>query len=90
MERNVYAVKDRLNGFLSPFLDMSDASAKRGFLHSMHNAQPDSLFFTHPEDYSLYKLGAFETESGKLISLPTPQFICDGYTEVYEDETKCC
>lgn len=78
MERNIYCVQDRLNGFMTPYLDISDASAKRGFLHSMANAAKDSLLFSHPEDYSLYKLGVFNTESGKIVSLPTPEFICSG------------
>lgn len=29
----------------------------------------------HPEDYHLYKLGEFDDDSGKLLSLEVPEFV---------------
>lgn len=60
----VYAVKDRLTGFLPPTYDYSDGSAIRNFKFAVNNA--DSLFFKSPEDYSLYKIGNYNSDTGKI------------------------
>lgn len=62
----LYAMRDIRTGFLSPVLDMSDASAIRNFEHAVeHN--DDSLFFSHPEDYSLFKVGEYDSNTGTVV-----------------------
>lgn len=58
----VYSIRDSKTGFLSLMLDQNDNSAMRNFQHACANAQ--SLFFTHPSDYDLCKLGTFESSNG--------------------------
>lgn len=69
----VFSIRDLKTGFLSVTVDVSDASAKRGFEHATR--KPDSLFFTHPSDYSLYRVGSFDTDTGVLTSID-PDLIC--------------
>lgn len=83
MKLGIYSMKDALNGFMNIFPEQNDEMAKRGFLHSLKYAKSDSLFFSNPQDYSLYKLGTFDTESGKLEVISTPEFIVGGVK--YED-----
>lgn len=63
---NVYAIRDSKTGFLQPTCEMNDASAMRNFEHAVM-AGPDSLFFSHPEDYALYRLGSYDTDKGVIL-----------------------
>lgn len=71
---NLYAIRDVKTGFLSITHDVNDASACRNFEHAILNHE-DSLFFSHPEDYALYFLGTYDTDTGKLVPSELPQ-IC--------------
>lgn len=74
----VYAMKDALNGFMNVFPEQNDDAAKRGFIHAMRTAKPDTLFYSNPDDYALYKLGEFDTTSGVMEVLPTPLYLVGG------------
>lgn len=58
----LYAIKDLKNGFLTPTPESNDDSAIRNFAHACQNTQ--SLFFTHPQDYELFKIANFYPETG--------------------------
>lgn len=73
----VYCIKDNKSGFLTPTVDQNDATAMRNFEHALMNA--NTVLGTHPADFDLYKLGVFDSESGRIESLPTPELICGGY-----------
>lgn len=62
----VYAIRDLKTGFLTPTVDVNDQSAMRNFEHAVVS-HPDSLFFSHPEDYTLFKLGEYDSDLGKLL-----------------------
>lgn len=68
MKYNVYSIRDAKTGFLTPTIDINDDSAIRNFQHACTNV--DSLFFTHPADYSLIKIGEFDVETGSIIQVP--------------------
>lgn len=78
MKLGVFAIKDKLVGFTNLWLDQSTNVAKRGFMHSMQYAAESDVRFSNPSDYSLYRLGHFETESGLITLLSVPEFICEG------------
>lgn len=61
----IYAIRDIKTGFLMPNVDINDASAIRNFEHAVLNNR-DSLFFSHPEDYVLFCIGEYDTETGVL------------------------
>ncbi|UPW41945.1 nonstructural protein [Dipodfec virus RodF1_63] len=75
MIMNIYAIRDTKSGFLSPTLDVSHEVSRRNFEHAFMVASGESLFFTHAEDYSLYCLGSYDTESGVITPNVVPEFI---------------
>lgn len=78
MKYNIYSMKDDLNGFMNFFPEISDIVAVRGFNHALACADPNSLFYTNPADYSLYVLGTFDTDSGTIEVYSAPRFLIRG------------
>lgn len=74
---SVYAMRDALSGFLTPTFEVNDQVAERNFVHAVTNAGLDSILSSHFDQFSLYRLGTFDTESGALTS-ELPVFICSG------------
>lgn len=70
MKFGVYAVRDLKVGFQSVTIQANDVAAVRGFESTVINS--DSVLFTHSEDFSLFKLGEFDQDSGRLIPLELP------------------
>lgn len=62
MKLGVYSIRDSLTGFMNVTLEQNDASAIRNFEHAV--TRVDSLFYSHPEHYSLFKIGEFDTQHG--------------------------
>nr|CAI9750547.1 DNA binding protein [Microvirus sp.] len=75
MKFGVYAIRDVKVGFQSISVQPNDAVAIRGFESTVINS--DSVLFTHAEDFSLYKLGEFDADSGRLIPLDLPAQLVD-------------
>lgn len=71
----VFAIRDLKTGFLSPTLDQNGDSAIRNFEHAIMRA--DSLFFTHPSDYSLHRIGDFDTDTGLITPVIPPVHLVD-------------
>lgn len=70
MKFGIYAVRDVKVGFQSISVQPNDAAAVRGFESTVTNS--DSVLFTHSEDFSLFKLGEFDAESGRIAALDLP------------------
>jgi hypothetical protein len=70
MKFGIYAVRDVKVGFQSVTIQPNDAVAVRGFESTVLSS--DSVLFTHSEDFSLFKLGEFDQDSGRLIPLELP------------------
>lgn len=77
MKYPVYAVRDVHTGFMTPTVDQNDASATRNFAHAVK--QPTSLMNSHPKDYSLYRVGQFDTETGDLTAC-MPELVIDAFS----------
>ena len=71
MNYGIYTLRDSRTGFLNISLDVNNAAAARNFEHASKNT--DSLFFTNPSDYTLFKLGEFETDTGKITVYDVPE-----------------
>lgn len=71
----IFVMKDLKKGFMSPTVDLNEASALRQF----HMAMVDdhSVIRVHHEDFSLYKIGEFDNESGIINAFYSPEFIAD-------------
>lgn len=69
MITNLYSVFDaKTANFGNPFPDMNDKSATRNFTDAVNDASnPANLWHKHPEDFSLYSVGAFDGDTGELI-----------------------
>lgn len=70
----VFAVRDgALSEFMNPFFCPSAGVALRAFSDECNN--DTSPFHVHPEDYELFELGEFVTESGVFLT-HEPRSIC--------------
>ena len=63
MKIGIYCIKDNVAGFLQPTFEMYEASALRNFSYAV--SQPSLMNFK-PEDYSLWHLGEYDTDTGVL------------------------
>lgn len=77
MKLPVYSIRDVHTGFMTPTVDQNDNSAMRNFGHAVMNSA--SLMNSHPKDYSLYKIGSFDTESG-AIEGHLPELVIDAFS----------
>lgn len=75
MIASIYAIRDKLTGYLTPTFDANDQVAMRNFAHAVQNT--DTLLHTHAADYDLYCLGTFDTETGTIMPI-NPQVVCTG------------
>lgn len=68
MDLNFYAVRDEKMD-LSPFgavvTQENDEVAMRNFFHECMNK--DSMWHTHPSDFSLWHIGDYETTTGEIV-----------------------
>lgn len=74
---SVYAMRDALSGFLTPTFEVNDQVAERNFVHAVSNAGLDSILSSHFDQFSLYRLGTLDTDSGALTS-ELPVFLLSG------------
>lgn len=66
MRLNVYSVFDVAAGaYARPFFLQSDAAAIRTFCDVALN--PEDAIGAHPEDYSLFRVGHWDDQKGKLV-----------------------
>lgn len=81
MKLNVYVMKDNKVGFMQPTFDQTDAIAIRNFKYAITN---NDFLNVNSSDFDLYKIGIYDSDSGIIDALSTPEFICSGFvpTEV--------
>lgn len=71
----IYAIKDAKSSFMPCTVDTNDATAIRNFENAVR--QPASLLASHPNDFSLFKLGTYEDTTGFLDPVDPPKLLCD-------------
>jgi len=65
MKLNAYTIYDVASGvYMRPFFSQADGQAVRGFKDIACDA--DHEIGKHPEDYTLYRIGAFNDTTGKM------------------------
>lgn len=64
MMLRMYAMKDELNGFVPPIPFPNDEIAKR---YLKDNVESNPTVKNTPEDFSMWYLGEFDTELGRMI-----------------------
>lgn len=71
MIHNIYTVHDTKSAaYLQPFFLMTDGQALRAIEDCVND--PSHQFARHPADYNLFKIGAFDDETGKCDIYDTP------------------
>lgn len=73
---NIYAIRDELAGFLPPTYDVNDPAAMRNFRVAILRSS-DSMHYM-PSDFSLYRLGMYDSDTGKLIPDEVPTLLMRG------------
>lgn len=73
MTRRLYAMRDRLTGFMTPTVEDNDAVAMRHFERAILSEFRDDKGFE--EDYSLWLIGYFRTEDGVITSVEPERLI---------------
>lgn len=79
----VYCIRDVQAGYMSPTVDINDNTAKRNFVHAIKAT--NGIMNSHPHDFELYKIGEFDSESGRVISLTDNRSLMSG-SEVQDIE----
>ena len=85
MELSVFSIRDKsLQEFYRPSFDQNDKVAARSFGDLI--ASPEGLVAKHPEDFCLYYLGTFDTETGFFTQDEEPRPICEATAFKEEEE----
>lgn len=82
MIKTVYSVRDVKSGFGPLMMFDNDAVAMRSF--SISVKQPDALMHWTAADFSLYAVGTFCDDSGRIEPFDVPTHICDAVDFVKE------
>lgn len=82
MKFGLYSIKDAKTGFMTPVLEQGDPAALRNFSAAVN--QPDSLMRQYSNDFALYKVANFDTDSG-IDPVLAPILIVDA-AEVIRNE----
>ena len=77
MKKVYYAVYDRKAEIYSaPFLEIKDGTAIRAIQDVVINNK-DHAFAKHPKDFSLFKLGEFDEQTGIITGRDKPQILIE-------------
>ena len=69
----IYSMRDALTGFMQPSFELNDAVAMRNFEAAVLNSAPQNLLHSNPQDYTLFKLGEFNSNTGIITPMdPVP------------------
>lgn len=73
--RDMFAVWDsKMSAFLPPFSLPNVGLASRWFHQAVNGGVPD--WNKYAEDFTLFRLGTFEDETGRMKSFDAPESIC--------------
>lgn len=73
----IVAVRDRaVAGFMPPIFVSHVGMAVRSFSDEVR--KPDTQFNAHPDDFDLFELGSFETDTGRFELLPDARQVAIG------------
>lgn len=74
MTQKIYSIRDsKAEYFTQPFFKKTHGEAERDFTQLVNDEKSNLHAF--PEDFDLYYLGDYDTSSGKMIPIDTPQHI---------------
>lgn len=77
----VYSIRDHLSGFQTPVIEQNDAIAMRNFamaVDSYPRERGASLMTWRPSDFDFFRIGTFDSETGRLEPVSPPDLIASG------------
>lgn len=77
----VYSIRDHLSGFQTPVIEQNDALALRNFQMAIDQYPRDrgaTLMSWRPSDFDFFKIGEFNSETGRISPLVPPELISSG------------
>ena len=69
----VFSIRDLKGDFYSPRIDQNEASAVRWFAQIVNT--PDTIINFSPRDFQFYRIGDFDSETGRMLPLDLPQLV---------------
>lgn len=82
MKFGLYSIKDAKTGFMTPVLEQGDPAALRNFSAAV--SQGDCIMHQYPNDFALYKVANWDTDTG-VDPVLSPILIADA-SEVLRNE----
>lgn len=76
MMYGLYAMRDVKTGFMTPAMDVNDQAAIRNFCHTIANA--DNILYTFAQDFSLYHIANYDSDSGIIDPCIPVIYLIDG------------
>lgn len=77
MKYGIYSIRDvSAHVFTAPTIDLTDESAIRSFSQAVNNS--GSIMNFVPSDFSLYRIGTLDVESGQIEPLSPPAMLVSG------------
>lgn len=77
----VYSIRDHLSGFQTPVIEQNDALALRNFQMAIDQYPRErgaTLMSWRPSDFDFFKIGEFDSSSGRISPLVPPELISSG------------
>lgn len=87
----IYSIRDSLSGFMTPVVEQNDAIALRNFAMACQQypgSSGASLMRWKPDDFSFFKLGEFDTDSGIITPFSAPEFVASGLSVSSKSKAK--
>lgn len=79
MKIQVCCMRDvRAGLYWNPVFVPSIGAAIRGFEDEVNRAAEDNTMYKHPQDFELFHLGTFDTESATFELFERPRSLCEG------------
>lgn len=80
MKLKIFAVKDRATDqYGNPMFLISSGQAIRSFSDEINRSDATNQMYAHPDDFDLYWLGEYDTDSG-MFQTGVPEQVCIGKT----------
>lgn len=87
MQQLLFTIRDTKGDIYNkPFPQLTKSEALRTFADLAND--PQSTLSKHPEDYDLYYLGTFDTTSGKIEPLKSPEHIVKAINSIKQNDLK--
>lgn len=86
MKLGMYAIYDKMTGFMQPQFYQNDGQAVRAFEYDI-TSQEMNLIKANPEDFNLQKVGTYDTDTG-LVEPEQIKILCDAGVILRNKEIK--